>query len=856
MPDAFFIFLAVVALLIVPFLLVGLMIALLSRQGRDRRQTFLEMRRLEREINRVQEMIAALGKPATASAPKESPFTPQPKKTAEEPIRAEVIQPAPVAPRAVLPEVPPVLPHVASEPLRPAATTSHSEEKATPLPTHAYLGIPAQPAPRSEPSRFETAAKEILRKIWRWIIIGEDEVPEGVSMEYAVASNWLLRIGVLILVMGIGFFLKYSFEHNLINPLGRVLLGGAIGLGMSLAGTQMLGRRYHLFGQGLIGAGIATLYLSVFAAHSLFHLVGSGLAFGLMIGVTCLACAIAVRFNTILVAVLGILGGYATPVMLQTGIVNYIGLYSYLLILGGGVFAISYHKNWHLLNYLSFVGTYSLVFGTMEKWDYDKTRFWEVMPFLVAFFVLYSTMTFVFNLVNRKKSSLLEVLALLINSGVFFGASYLMVREAYGQKWVALITLSLAAFYAAHVYYLLVRRLLDRELMLSFTALSSFFLAVTIPLVLSSQWITATWAVQALVMLWMAGRLGSEFLRQVAYVLYVVVLVRFGFVDLPSQYAGQPNLNIALGEYLWLLVERVVSFGVPIASFAGAGWLLSKAPAKPAATVGKENDISPILKPNGAVMAAIALVAGTMFLALHLELNRTLMYFFPPARLPVLSLLWIAMCLFLLRQYRQRSSDAMLTLLMAFVFGLLAKLFFVDLQSWHISDSTLRYASLNYSFLDGTMRLLDFGAIIAMLVAAAYLLTKITNHENAKAAQKLLAALSVGLLFIFLSLEVNTFLYHFVPGLQAGGVSILWSLFALAMIITGMWKDSRAVRYVGLGLFAIVAWKVLFVDLGRLDQLYRIIAFILLGGLVLAGSFVYIKCRPILAARKEKAESL
>ena len=147
-------------------------------------------------------------------------------------------------------------------------------------------------------------------------------------------------------------------------------------------------------------------------------------------------------------------------------------------------------------------------------------------------------MTFLFNLVNRQKSTLLEVLGLWVNAGVFFVASYGMVRGAYGEQWVAAVSLALAAFYVAHVYYFLVRRLLDRELMLSFTALSAFFVAVTIPLLLSHQWITASWAIQALVMLWIAGKLESEFLRQVAYVLYAIVLVRFGFVDLRTQYSG------------------------------------------------------------------------------------------------------------------------------------------------------------------------------------------------------------------------------------------------------------------------------------------------------------------------------
>ena len=83
------------------------------------------------------------------------------------------------------------------------------------------------------------------------------------------------------------------------------------------------------------------------------------------------------------------------------------------------------------------------------------------------------------------------------------------MREAYGQRAVAVVTLGLTAFYAAHVYYFLVRRIADRELMLSFMGLAVFFLAVTIPLVLSREWITVSWAIQALVMLWLADKLKS-----------------------------------------------------------------------------------------------------------------------------------------------------------------------------------------------------------------------------------------------------------------------------------------------------------------------------------------------------------
>jgi uncharacterized membrane protein len=108
---------------------------------------------------------------------------------------------------------------------------------------------------------------------------------------------------------------------------------------------------------------------------------------------------------------------------------------------------------------------------------------------------------------------------------------------------------------------------------------------------------------------------------------------------------------------------------------------------------------------------------------------------------------------------------------------------------------------------------------------------------------------SLGLLFVYLTLEVNSFLHMYVEGLRPGGVSILWSLFALSFILRGIRKDVRSLRYLGLMLFVVVAGKVFFVDLSRLDQFYRIIAFILLGILVLSGSFLYLKYRETFAVK-------
>ncbi|HEU4386554.1 MAG TPA: DUF2339 domain-containing protein, partial [Blastocatellia bacterium] len=144
-------------------------------------------------------------------------------------------------------------------------------------------------------------------------------------------------IAAVALVIGFGFLFKYAYDRHLISHWGVVSIGFAVGLGLVAMGWQFHRKDYRFFAQGLFGAGIGILYLSVYAAFSYYHLVDKYGAFAMMWAVTILTFAVAVSYDSLAVALLGWVGGTITPLLLSTGKADEVGLFTHIAVLDAGL---------------------------------------------------------------------------------------------------------------------------------------------------------------------------------------------------------------------------------------------------------------------------------------------------------------------------------------------------------------------------------------------------------------------------------------------------------------------------------------------------------------------------------------
>ncbi|MDY7530410.1 DUF2339 domain-containing protein [Pseudomonas sp. Bout1] len=440
-------------------------------------------------------------------------------------------------------------------------------------------------------------------------------VPRGPNViERAIsgARNWLfggntvLRVGVVLLFLGLAFLLRYATE-GMVVPI-ELRYAGVAGCALALLGLGWwLRLRNSNYGLMLQGTGIAVLYLTVFAAMRLHPLLDPGAALGLLVAVTVFSAILAITQDALGLACAAALGGFAAPILTSTGAGNHVALFSYFALLNAGILAIAWFKAWRLLNLIGFVGTFGIGFAWGMR-SYTPELLWSTEPFLIVFFLMYLCIGLLF---ARRK--LLEMRdapdddsrgALLrwsaakgdyVDGSMLFGPPLV----GFGLQFALVQHLAFAAAFSAlalGIIYMGLARLLSggRALLLAETclALSVIFASLAIPLGLDARWTAAAWAVEGAGIFWLGLRQQRPLARAFGLLLQVgsalAFLSELGVGD-TSLLDGAPLGALLLGAALLFSFYQLRNApdehaaqwerrGLPVLASVGLGFLYLLAP--------------------------------------------------------------------------------------------------------------------------------------------------------------------------------------------------------------------------------------------------------------------------------------
>jgi uncharacterized membrane protein len=590
----------------------------------------------------------------------------------------------------------------------------------------ALVGGPAAAANIPEPAPEITLQGALSpngsqSKVAEYAEAARDWSQTGKDVEAQIGQKWLPILGIIAVIFGASFFLKYAFENNLIGETGRVMLGLLGGL-VFLALGEYWKTKYERYAWILSGGGISLFYLSVFSAFAYYHLILQTGAFAFMIAVTFASAVLAIRYKARALAIVGVLGGFLTPFLLSTGTDNEIALFGYVALLNAGIMLVSTYRNWQALNLLGFTGT-AITFAAWYASYYTGAKLHVTELFLTIFFCEHLLITILGSFKSERESGGGDLALLTLNAAWYFGWSYAILEPAY-KSYLGAFAAAVAAVYLFLAYAALTAKSSDKKLGLFLGAISLVFLTLVFPIQFNGHWITIAWAIEASALCWLGFSVKSQKIRIAALIVLLIAIFRIFAFD---SAAGD------LAKYAPVFNKRFGAYLVAIGSMLFMQYFYR---------IGKEGLASEPVKGEDKMRGVIIAAWNVLAVAI---LSLEIMSYFDRQVLLLAG-----------TQTYNYGRD------------------FINTQYYQSSQSLL-------------------------------------NQRNAL-------------------------------------ISILWGLYATVLLVVGMSRRNKYVRFGGLVLFGITMAKVFLVDLSNLPTLYRFISFMVVGLLLLGGSYLYYRNKAHMSA--------
>lgn len=379
--------------------------------------------------------------------------------------------------------------------------------------------------------------------------------------ESIIGGNWLARVGVLAVVIGMGFFLKLVFDQNWVTQEGRIILGIVTGLAF-LGISEYWKKSYPSYTQAIAGGGTGILYVSIFSSFAFYDLIGFYSALALLLLVSCTSTISAFFRESRSLAIIGIVGAFSAPLLLENfgqnvesaSLYHNLEIIVYIVVLDLGVIALSTVRNWYWFKLIALTGSI-LIFGIWYGENEDFLNPIVAQVSLTIIFLIFVTGTTVFHLIWKKIPKTSDMTLLVFNATAYFAMSYLILQEDYSM-WIGTLALALAIFYGGLAYLALkTNEQSNFSLMLLGTAI--IFLVTAVPVQMGGSWVAVTWSIQGVIFMWASYKLSIWQLRVSAIILLCISVIRLIFFE--TAISSLENFRIILNLRVLAFVIGIIS---------------------------------------------------------------------------------------------------------------------------------------------------------------------------------------------------------------------------------------------------------------------------------------------------------
>ena len=717
-------------------------------------------------------------------------------------------------------------------------------EKQTPVATVAEpVQETSQPKQETPPITFGTKTNPFAPKKK---VRNPFEPKQSTNWERFIGENLFSKIGIVIIIIGVFIGVKYSIQHNLISPALRLVLGYLMGIGLFVTGA-MLKKKYESFSAILVSGAMTIFYFVTFIAYAVFGYFPQSLAFVLMFLFTAFTVLASLSYNQVVIAIIGLVGGYAVPFLLSNNSGQVEILFAYTAIINIGVLILSFYKQWRSLYISALFLTWLLLFSTWASaYQYD-----DFVPYFVFNLVTFLTfyVAFIAQKIHRvQELEAVDVLLFLFSSLSFYAMGVWLILDYYpnNRTFVAMFTLLNSVFHFLVGYYFHLKKTPSQALKYLVLVLALSFATLVIPIQFKGTWITIFWIAEAALLFGFGRTKKMPVYERISYA--VVILATFSLL-----------IDWGKGSYSIFDMEDARAYITPFANLLFITGLLYSV------AVGAMAYINDKYKETGTLNKVLSFLFNIFsVLILYCTFYREISVFCDMRALHqdpeiyshyeayqdlntfkgvwhiIYSVLFISAYSFLNVKYLKKKLLAELQIglnfLLLTIFMTLGLYYFSELRERYMEEAQ-EGGQLSFWFLN--IRYVGLLSLVA-LGNSIYALSKFLEFKTG-ARRVLEMLLHLVILWVASSELLHwTDIYESVANYKLG-LTILWGGYAILLVVLGIFKRKKYQRISGIILVGFTLLKLFFYDTTHLDTLHKTIVFVLLGVLLLVASFLYNK---------------